>query len=95
MLSVLAQQTAEVVEFNRPAIDWHAFAPELVVLGGFFGPILPLISEQLQGEIGTRVFLGEARSVRIVASALGADAGLIGAAELAFDPLVDNPLMVR
>lgn len=30
MYSVLAQ---EVVEFNRPAIDWHAFAPELIVLG--------------------------------------------------------------
>ncbi len=33
MLAVLAQQTTEVVEFNRPAIDWHAFAPELIVLG--------------------------------------------------------------
>ena len=41
MLSVLAQTTSEVVEFNRPAIDWHAFAPELIVLG--WGALVTLI----------------------------------------------------
>jgi len=73
----------------------NIFDPELVVLGGFFGPILPLIGEQLRREVEARVFLGAARTVPIVASRLGADGGLIGAAELAFEPLVENPLMVR
>jgi NADH-quinone oxidoreductase subunit N len=38
MLSVLAQ---EVIEFNRPTIDWHAFAPELVVLA--WGALVTII----------------------------------------------------
>ncbi|MGB5759768.1 MAG: NADH-quinone oxidoreductase subunit N [Acidimicrobiales bacterium] len=41
MLSVLAQTNTEVVEFVRPAIDWHAFAPELIVLG--WGALVTLI----------------------------------------------------
>ena len=73
----------------------NIFDPALVVLGGFFGPILPLIGEQLRSEVEARVFLGAARTVPIVAGDLGADAGLIGAAELALEPLVENPLMVR
>jgi NADH-quinone oxidoreductase subunit N len=32
LLTVLAQQDIEVVEFIRPEIDWHAFAPELTLL---------------------------------------------------------------
>ncbi len=30
---LLATTTADTAEFVRPAIDWHAFAPELIVLG--------------------------------------------------------------
>ncbi|MGI9596990.1 MAG: NADH-quinone oxidoreductase subunit N [Acidimicrobiales bacterium] len=41
MLSVLAQTTSEVIEFNRPDIDWHAFAPELIVLG--WGALVTII----------------------------------------------------
>ncbi|MGF1599773.1 MAG: NADH-quinone oxidoreductase subunit N [Acidimicrobiales bacterium] len=33
MLAVIAQQTAEASPFVRPHIDWHAFAPELLLLG--------------------------------------------------------------
>jgi predicted NBD/HSP70 family sugar kinase len=73
----------------------NIFDPEIVVLGGFFGPILPLIGDSLRREVEARVFLGAARTVPIVAGELGADAGLIGAAELAFEPLVQNPLMER
>lgn len=73
----------------------NLFDPEIVVLGGFFGPILPLIGEQLRCEVEGRVFLGAARTIPLVAGALGGDAGLIGAAELAFEPFLENPLMVR
>jgi predicted NBD/HSP70 family sugar kinase len=73
----------------------HVFDPELIVLGGFLGRILPVIRQQLHDEIDARVFFGSSRSVRIVAGALGGDAGLIGGAELAFASLVENPLMVR
>jgi NADH-quinone oxidoreductase subunit N len=33
MLAFLAQAATEVPEFVRPHIDWHAFAPELILLG--------------------------------------------------------------
>jgi predicted NBD/HSP70 family sugar kinase len=73
----------------------NIFDPEMVVLGGILGSILPLINERLQCEIDERVLLGNARTVRLVAGALGDDAGLVGAGELAFEPLIDDPLMVR
>ena len=33
MIALVAQEVAEVVPFDRPPIDWHAFAPELILLG--------------------------------------------------------------
>ena len=73
----------------------NIFDPDIVVLGGFFGPILPLIGDALRREVEARIFLGVERTVPLVAGRLGADAGLVGAAELAFEPLVENPLLVR
>ena len=50
MLAVLAQ---EVAEFNRPPIDWHAFAPELIVLG--WGALVTIVD--LVGLERTRRFM--------------------------------------
>ena len=73
----------------------NIFDPEIVVLGGFFASILPLIGDALRREVEARIFLGVERTVPLVAGRLGLDAGLIGAAELVFEPLVENPLLVR
>ncbi len=32
LLAAQAQQVADTIPFNRPPIDWHAFAPELILL---------------------------------------------------------------
>ncbi len=50
MLSVIAQETAE---FVRPHIDWHAFAPELILLG--WGALVTVID--LIGLERTRRFM--------------------------------------
>jgi len=39
--AVIAQVSTEVVPFERPAIDWHAFAPELVLLA--WGALVTII----------------------------------------------------
>ena len=73
----------------------NVFDPEVVVLGGFLASVLPLIDERMRTEMSRRVVLGESRTVELVPGALGDDAGVIGAAEMAFEPLVDDPLLAR
>jgi predicted NBD/HSP70 family sugar kinase len=65
--------------------------PELVVLGGLFGRIQPFAGPALRTELD-RLALGASRElVRIVPATLGVDASLLGAAELAFEPLLSDP----
>jgi predicted NBD/HSP70 family sugar kinase len=69
----------------------NIFDPELIVLGGTFGRIHPFIAEVLEAELDRRALAGPRRLVRIVPAILGADAPLLGAAELAFEPLLADP----
>lgn len=65
--------------------------PELVVLGGLFSRIEPYAGASLRAELA-RLALGASRElVTIVPATLGADASLLGAAELAFEPLLSDP----
>jgi predicted NBD/HSP70 family sugar kinase len=72
----------------------NIFDPDVVVLGGFFTRIFPVIEQRLREEIEARSFRGSDRVVAVRAGQLGPDAGLIGAAELAFEPVLNNPLSV-
>ena len=49
-----ASDAAQALEFDRPPIDWHAFAPELVLLGVV---IVLVIIDVVYTERG-RVFTG-------------------------------------
>ena len=69
----------------------NTFNPRLVVLGGLFGRIHPFVGEALQGELDRRALPAPRALVRIVPAMLGADAPLLGAAELAFEPLLADP----
>jgi predicted NBD/HSP70 family sugar kinase len=69
----------------------NIFDPELIVLGGTFGRIHSFIAEVLEAELDRRALSGPRRLVRIVPAILGADAPLLGAAELAFEPLLADP----
>ena len=65
--------------------------PELVVLGGRFGRILPYVSEGLEEELDRHALAAPRALIRIVPSRLGADASLLGAAEIAFEAVLADP----
>jgi predicted NBD/HSP70 family sugar kinase len=65
--------------------------PQVVVLGGLFSRIHPFVDATLSAELD-RLALPQAReAIRVVPAALGADAPLLWAAELAFEPLLADP----
>jgi predicted NBD/HSP70 family sugar kinase len=65
--------------------------PELVVLGGRFGRILPYVSDSLEEELDRHALAAPRALVRIVPSRLEADASLLGAAEIAFEAVLADP----
>jgi predicted NBD/HSP70 family sugar kinase len=69
----------------------NVFNPELVVLGGLLGRLFPLAAQIIQDELERRSLAATRELVRVIPAALGADAPLLGAAELAFEPLLSDP----
>jgi predicted NBD/HSP70 family sugar kinase len=69
----------------------NIFNPRLIVLGGIFGRILPFVGPTLEHELDRRALAAPRRLVRVVPAVLGEDAPLLGAAELAFEPLLSDP----
>jgi predicted NBD/HSP70 family sugar kinase len=69
----------------------NVFNPQVVVLGGLFSRLHPFVDATLSAELD-RLALPQAReAIRVVPAALGVDAPLLGAAELAFEPLLADP----
>ncbi|NUR27650.1 MAG: ROK family protein, partial [Catenulispora sp.] len=69
--------------------------PEVVIMGGMFREVFPLVREQVLSALGAGGLQPPRQDVRFVLPGLGADSTLLGAAELAFAPLLDDPLGVR
>ena len=69
----------------------NIFNPRLVVMGGLFGRIHPFVADALEAELDRRALPGSRALVRVVPARLGVDAPLLGAAELAFEPLLADP----
>lgn len=65
--------------------------PKLVLLGGQLGPFYPFLRSTLEAELDRRVLRASRQIVRVVPASLGLDAPLLGAAELAFEPLLTDP----
>jgi predicted NBD/HSP70 family sugar kinase len=65
--------------------------PELVVLGGLFGRLHPFVRAALEQELDRRALPALRRLVRVAPARLGIDAPLLGAAELAFEPVLADP----
>jgi predicted NBD/HSP70 family sugar kinase len=68
--------------------------PAIVVLGGLFGRIFAHTTVVIHQEIERRSLPAARAGVRIVPAALGADAPLLGAAELAFERVIADPKSV-
>lgn len=69
----------------------NVFNPALVVLGGFLATLLEWGSPALERAIQASTVPAAWEGVRILPAALGEDRLLIGAAELAFAPLLRDP----
>jgi predicted NBD/HSP70 family sugar kinase len=67
--------------------------PRLVVFGGLFERIHPFIGSIVEAELDRRTLPAPRRLVRIVAGTLGAEAPLLGAAELALEPVLADPAL--
>jgi glucokinase len=64
--------------------------PEMIVIGGRVANAWQLFAEPMHKEVMARAFPLPAGRVRIVPAECGDDAGLLGAARLAFDGLADT-----
>lgn len=65
--------------------------PQLIVLGGRFGRIYPYVAATVVHELDRRALEAPRRLVTVAPTALGIDAPLLGAAELAFEPFLADP----
>ena len=67
--------------------------PEVVILGGALKEILDATGDTVHAAFATAALAAPLEQVRIVTPHLGPDSTLVGAAELAFDPLLSDPLL--
>ncbi len=65
--------------------------PDTVVLGGLFSRILPALRSRLDDELAERRYVAARRDVAVVGATLGPQAVTVGAAELAFGRLLEDP----
>lgn len=72
----------------------NAFAPDLVVLGGFLATMFDLVGDQLTRSVREQL-MPPLAAVEIRRGALGSDRIHIGAAEVVFEPLLRDPLGAR
>jgi len=72
-----------------------AFNPELVVVGGFLGELIDAHSDFVRHAVARETLAPLAESVPIVRAELGAAVLALGAAELAFAPLLADPVPAR
>ena len=70
----------------------NIFNPEVVILGGVLRQLLPLVREEVVRALWDGGPAAPREGLRLLPPALGADSALLGAAELAFAPLLADPL---
>jgi predicted NBD/HSP70 family sugar kinase len=69
----------------------NAFNPEVVVLGGLFRSLYPVVHEATDAAFKASALSAPHEQARLVVPHLGGDAVLLGAAERAFAPLLEDP----
>ena len=67
--------------------------PRLIVFGGLFQRIHPYVAAIVDAELDRHTLRAPRRLVRVVAGSLGAEAPLVGAAELALEPVLGDPAL--
>ena len=92
----LRQEMQRQVDLLGEAIAgfMSVFDPELVLLGGFLGSLYGAMPERLQQRVEQLCLAPLAGSVRIERTGLRSRLLMVGAAELALQPLLADPLEV-
>jgi predicted NBD/HSP70 family sugar kinase len=67
--------------------------PEVVIMGGSLEEVLVAAGDTVRREFEATGLAALVQQVRLVEPRLGADSTIVGAAELAFDPLLSDPLL--
>ncbi|HXH77005.1 ROK family protein [Nocardioides sp.] len=70
----------------------NVFNPRLVVLGGYFRSLYPLVRAEVNAGLSERCLPAALESVTLTLPSLGADSPLLGAAEIALEPLFVDPV---
>ncbi|WP_244929842.1 ROK family protein [Nocardioides sp. W7] len=70
----------------------NAFNPRVVVLGGYFRALFTLVGAEVQAGLADRALPAPLESVTLALPGLGEDSVLLGAAEIAFEPLFVDPV---
>lgn len=81
--SALGQGLASIV---------NTFNPRLIVLGGYFRSLYPLVRAEVNAGLADRALPAPLESVTLVVPGLGSDSALLGAAEIALEPLFVDPV---
>lgn len=79
----LGRAIADVVNLLNPGV---------VVLGGYLRWLYPLVRTEVETELRDRALAASRDQVRLVLPVLGADSVLLGAAEIAFAPMLRDPV---
>jgi predicted NBD/HSP70 family sugar kinase len=69
----------------------NVFNPELIILGGFLGPLYDVDPGRLQSVVARETLPALWQGVRITRPQLGSNILMVGAAELAFEEVLRNP----
>jgi predicted NBD/HSP70 family sugar kinase len=72
----------------------NVLGPRRIILGGFLARIFPHVIDRILEEVDRRGLETARTGLEIVPGALGEDAALLGAAELALEPLLADPTLV-
>ncbi|MDH2413627.1 ROK family transcriptional regulator [Nocardioides sp. CER19] len=70
----------------------NAFNPQLVVLGGYFSSLFPLVRDDIMSGLSGAAMTATVESVTVSLPCLGDDSVLLGAAEAALEPLLVDPV---
>ena len=90
---VAQQAIQEVAEWTGIGLRSliNIFNPEMIVLGGSLAQLWECASGQVEEVLGRRWLIAPRASVAVLPARLGQDSSLIGAAELAFEAVLDDP----
>jgi len=72
----------------------NVFNPEVIVVGGTLAQLWPSIGDRVEAILSRRALMAPRADVAVLPATLGRDSSLIGAAELAFEAVLEDPQSV-